>query len=144
MITLVVLGIPIPWAAPTFSRGRTYDIRQKDKEAITGALKEQIKPHFNFPLLTACKLDLFFEMPIPKYWSKKKRLAFDVEWEQKNNVWHYKKPDRSNLVKLYEDCLEKAGVLSNDSLIVKGDSQKYYSPTPRTIILIQPLEDLCP
>lgn len=128
----VILGIPVPWAAPKFSHCMAYDIRKKAKEEIIEelkALKSSISiAMIDFPI----HVDFCFEMPMPASWPKKKKLAV----MEGNRVWHSSKPDRSNMTKLYEDCLERAGIIKNDSLIVSGDSRKYYSDTPRVLIFI--------
>lgn len=47
-------------------------------------------------------------------------------------------PDRINLGKLYEDCLQQI-VIGNDSKIVDGRVAKFYGENPRTEIYIEPL-----
>lgn len=140
MISFVIPGKPVPWAAPTFSRHCTYDLKFKEKQSIVLSLKQKIMNSSSFPLCCPMRIDVYFEMPIPKSWSKKKLKLFQSNWEQGIRQWHEKKPDRTNCLKLIEDCLEKSGILSNDSIVVCGDTQKYYSPDPKTIIIIQPLE----
>jgi Holliday junction resolvase RusA-like endonuclease len=95
---------------------------------------------WSFPISCACRIEMYFEMPIPNYWTKKKRSQFEIDSKDDKKIWHIKKPDVTNMRKLYEDCLEKAGILSNDSVIVCGETQKYYSSTPRTIIIIKKME----
>lgn len=140
MISFVIPGKPIPWQAPVFSKDGAYDVKYKEKQSIVWQLKEKVMNSTHFPLSCALSVDVYFEMPIPKSWSKKKIKTFESNWMLGIKHWHEKKPDRTNCLKLIEDCLEKAGILSNDSVIVSGQTQKYYSLNPKTIIIIQPFQ----
>lgn len=137
MISFVIPGNPVPWAAPTFSRRGAYDIKSKKKESIVWMLKSKIKNSSHFPLSCPLEVDFYFEMPIPKSWSKKKKKVFEQNRMNGIKEWHDKKPDRTNCLKLIEDCLQSAGILSNDSVIVSGKTEKYYSPDPKTIVVIK-------
>lgn len=46
-------------------------------------------------------------------------------------------PDLSNLYQLYEDCLEKAGVIENDKLIAGHDGSRRYLDRERPRIEIE-------
>lgn len=80
----------------------------------------------------AVNCDLTFFMPIPKATSKKKRVLM-----QSGKVRPTTTPDRINLGKLLEDILQGV-VLKNDSVIVGGTVEKWYSEEPRSLIKITP------
>lgn len=126
-----VLGVPLSWRAPV-KKGRVWgDLRHEHKQQVTWQLLSQV----NHPPLTGplC-VDLVFYMPVPKSASKiKKRQMLQ------GMIFPIGKPDRTNLAKLMEDCLENAGILSNDSIIVDGREKKLYGEVPKTVIRIVPM-----
>ena len=126
-----VLGTPLSWLSPISSGKRFYDKRALHKKQVTWQLKSQVNhPPLSGPLL----VDLLFYMPIPKSSSKvKKRQMLN------GMILPIGKPDRTNLAKLMEDCLEHAGILSNDSIIVDGRAKKIYGDIPKTVIRIVPV-----
>lgn len=127
MIKLIIRGIPTPWAAPKVCRKMTYDIRATEKKHSRIQVKSQYKGEV---LQGPIRLEFFFEMPIPKGTSKKKTQEM-IE----RTVYHLKKPDVSNLCKLYEDVL-KCIVIADDSQVISISAVKYYALEPRTLITI--------
>lgn len=127
-------GIPTPWSAPRFTKKGIFSTHSKRQEQVIWQLKSQ----FNHETITApIRMNVTFYMPVPKSASKKMRL------QMLNGVVHHiKKPDRSNLLKFIEDCLERAHIISNDSIIVGGSTNKAYSLVPKTIILLDVLETM--
>lgn len=125
-------GIPIPWTAPRFTRKGIYSSHSTAQEQVIWQLKSQINHE---PITAPVRLNVTFYMPIPKSASKKLRLQM-----LNGIVHHIKKPDRSNLLKFIEDCLERAKIISNDSIIVAGSTNKAYSNVSKTIILLDVLE----
>ncbi len=128
MIIYEVYGKPEPWAAPKKSGNRFYSTKTIFKEQVIWQLKPQ-KNHETFrgPL----RVDINFFMPIPASTSgiRKKQMLAGL-------ILPICKPDRSNMLKFVEDCLEGAGVISNDSIIVSGETTKMYGIEPKTIIRI--------
>lgn len=121
---------PVPWASHKGFGKKSFNPRFKEKQAAQWALKTQ---HSQRPLFNrALRVDFFFEMPIPS--SMPKKLRKRIEAGEK--IWHTKKPDSTNLRKHIEDCFTGT-VWSDDSLVCSGETQKYYSFTPRTIIQVQ-------
>jgi Holliday junction resolvase RusA-like endonuclease len=131
---------PIAWAAPRLGKNTTYDIRAKDKQKIITELQSQFNKSDLFPFSGPLRVDFFFEMPIPNSFSKKRTNEILEDWRNDFKNWHSKKPDLTNMRKLYEDCLERAGIISNDSIIACGMTEKYYSPEPRILISIYPAD----
>jgi len=132
----LIPGNPVPWKAPSFSRKGTYDLKFKDKIAAVWHIKRQ---YSGKALSGAICVDFVFHMPIQASASKKQKELMAAGF-----IYHTKKCDRSNLVKMYEDILERAGVIHNDSQIVRGFSEKKYSLNPRIEITLTILEDLMP
>lgn len=120
---------PVPWTAHKGYGRNSFNPKFKEKEATQWYLKTQ---HNGRPLFNgALRVDLFFEMPCPKIMSKKIRTSIEAG----EKVWHIKRPDIDNLRKFTNDCFTWT-VWDDDSLIVCGESQKYYAMEPRTVIHI--------
>lgn len=133
MIIYEVYGIPLPWAVKV-SRGRLYNPRGLEKQQVVWQLKPQVN---HVALSSPVQLDVTFYMPIPKSTSaiRKKQMLNGM-------IWPICKPDRSNMLKFIEDCLQDAEILSNDSIIVDGSTRKIYGLTPKTLIKIVDLNKL--
>ncbi len=69
-------------------------------------------------------------MPIPEGTSKVRRLQM-----LNGKIHHIKRPDASNLVKMYEDCL-KGIIFDDDSQVVEFTARKIYSETPKVVIRV--------
>lgn len=127
-ITIVIEGNPIPWRAAVVTKKGTFSPRHKQKKQFCS----QIQSQYQGDLLTVPVIvDMFFFMPIPKSTSKK-----NTSLMINGDLRPAKTPDRTNLAKLYEDCLQGI-VIKNDSQIVGGMVGKFYSPHPRTVIYIE-------
>lgn len=124
-----ILGVPLPWKAPYVSSKGAYSDRTKMMHMSREILKLKYKgPFFEEAII----VDFEFNMPIPKRTSKKKRKEM-----LEGTIRPITTPDRSNLAKLYEDILQ--GVYyKNDSIIVGGKIEKWYSEIPCTKIRIYP------
>lgn len=125
--------IPVSWKAHQGSGRRSYNPRQKEQDKAKWALKAQhgSQSLIGYPV----RVDIFFEMPIPKHLTKKylERIA------RGEKIWHITRPDLDNLRKFASDTLIGT-VLTDDNAISCGETQKYYSQTPKTIFHIQRLE----
>ncbi len=143
---IVIPGDPIPKArARVFTRNKksmAYDPQDKQKTNVTNKIiyetnqalmspdPEIVKEAHNLAKAESFRVDWSFYMPIPKTFSKSKRMALVGE-----HVPHTCKPDVSNLIKFYEDCGNKI-IFRDDSQICKGSFEKVYSENPRTVINI--------
>lgn len=131
MIIYEVLGNPVPWAAPG-RKGKVYfNPKHKEKEQAVWQLKSQCN---HDPLSCPLHVDFYFYLPIPKSTS-----AIRKKCMLNGTIQPIGKPDRSNCLKFYEDCLQAAMIISNDSIIVAGKAQKQYGIIPKTTIIIIPL-----
>lgn len=128
MILLQIIGTPTAWAPARVCKTHTYSPRFKEMRDAILQIKQQ---WVGDPIKEAVVLDIDFYMPIPSSASKANKIAM-----AKGIVPHIKKPDRDNLQKFCSDVLERAGVLSNDSIIVDGRTAKKYGAHPKTIITL--------
>ncbi|WP_094366167.1 RusA family crossover junction endodeoxyribonuclease [Sutcliffiella cohnii] len=77
-------------------------------------------------------VEIWFKMPIPKSWSKKKQVAALGEY-------HIKKPDADNLVKGVFDALNKLA-WHDDNQVSKVTAIKLYGEVPGIDITVQELK----
>ncbi|NJL54142.1 RusA family crossover junction endodeoxyribonuclease [bacterium] len=120
--------------APTKGRNGFYSKHSVAKKQIAW----QLQPYFNHEQFKgAIWADITFYRPIPKGTSS-------IRKQQMLNglIWPIGKPDRTNLLKFIEDCLEEAGIVSNDSIIVDGPVRKLYGLHPKTIIKLESMDKL--
>jgi Holliday junction resolvase RusA-like endonuclease len=124
LVRYVLQGKPIPLQRARITKTRIngsymYDPQKYEKKGIAFALKTQ---HGNNPLYDgALHLMITFFMPISK----------------KQNGFHNKRPDLSNMIKFYEDVAQ--GILfSDDAKIAKITATKVYDKNPRVeFVLVQ-------
>ena len=126
MIILDIPFTPVPWAAPKFSRYRTYDPKEKDKRAARCCLASQYKGEI---LDEIVMLNFTFFFKPPKSATKKQRISMI------NGDSIPTRCDCTNLQKLYEDCL-KGIVIKDDRKVEKICSQKKYAEKEHTIIYV--------
>lgn len=138
MIILKLDGVPIPLARPRsfVKNGRVivYDSQKQEKSWVQWKLIEQKRTEM--AKAASFKVEMTFYLPV----------AQSLPTGQKNRLlWgfsnHNTKPDLSNLVKFYEDCLTGV-IFSDDALISNVSACKRYSSQPRTEIKIMPCEEI--
>lgn len=129
MIILEVFGKPINWVHHKGYGNRSYNPKHKEKEQV----RWQIAAQFNQkPLGCPIIAHFTFYMPIPIGTSsirKKEMLC--------GRIRHTKRPDRSNMLKFYEDCLTGI-VIEDDSQIWDGNTTKLFGEAPKVLIRIEP------
>jgi Holliday junction resolvase RusA-like endonuclease len=128
MIEIVINGVPLPWKAPYVGSKGAYSPRYHEVQIFRKIIQDQYHGEI---IDVAINCDLVFYMPIPKSVSKKKRQLM-----LSGSIRPEVTPDRTNMAKLYEDCLQGI-VIKNDAKIVDGRISKYYSEVPRTVIVIE-------
>ena len=132
MIEFVLSGCPVPWAAARIGRRGAVDPRAQEKLNITWMLKLQAqKKLVHWPLKGPIKLTCIFYMQIAHTGRIRKKLPIKAELDH-----HTKKPDLTNMCKLYEDMLQRAGILANDSQVVESHLYKFYGEKPSTVIQV--------
>ena len=82
------------------------------------------------PLDEPVEIDMEISIAIPKSASKKRQRQMEA-----GLIWPTTRPDMSNVVKAVEDALNGVAY-RDDSLIVRGVTEKKYSWTPRVEITI--------
>ncbi len=110
---------------------RTYDPSSKDKSDFLALCFNQIPKKLGLMIENwegSLRLDLKFIMPIPKSYSKKKKLSL-------LNADHLKKPDIDNMIKFVMDALNKI-FWKDDSQVSCLYATKIYGSKPRTEITI--------
>ena len=80
---------------------------------------------------TPCNYIVNAYFPIPKYFSKVDTLLAELGLYHKITI-----PDWDNIGKTYSDMIQK-WILCNDSLIIRGEVNKFYSLKPRVEIIIK-------
>lgn len=135
MIRFEIPGCPVPWATSRIGKYGAVDPKAKDKINITWMIKLQSnRMLIKWPLQGAVRLHLVFYMQI----SHTKRIKKGMQKDPKLDH-HTCKPDNTNLCKLYEDMLQRAGIIKNDSQVVETHIYKFYGEKPKTIIKIDNL-----
>lgn len=131
---IIIPGAPVAQARMRhFRRGGftgVFDPNGADKKRIRAILSKVDPMQFENP-----KISFVFYMPTPKQVPKKLLDAYCSERKK-----HKKKPDVDNLVKLYLDCLDEI-FFAGDQRVTLGPCLKVYSPTPRTVILIDEMTE---
>jgi Holliday junction resolvase RusA-like endonuclease len=131
-IIITVQGDPVPKGRPRFTKqGHTYTpaktksyeglVKDAGMKAMEGAK----------PLEGPLSVKLIVCLPIPKSWSKKKRLE-----AERGELLPIGRPDIDNFIKAALDGLN-AIAYADDSQVVKIRATKRYSATPRMIILVE-------
>jgi Holliday junction resolvase RusA-like endonuclease len=123
-VRFFIQGTPKPQARPRFARrGKfvsTYSVKNEWKEVVKKKVKYLNDPGF----CTAIEVNLYFWFHRPKSHYGTGKNADKLK--ENAPKWHTKKPDKDNLEKAVTDALVDAGLLSDDSIIVRGMTSKSY------------------
>ncbi len=130
MIQIEVFGKPFPYAAPKLGRGHAYDPKAKEKEELRWQIRGQYRDE---PLPGPIHLDITFFRAIPLNISRTRRLQM-----LNGRIVPISRPDTSNLIKSYEDCL-KGIVIIDDSQCCDVSARQRYSEKPGALIRVMPL-----
>ena len=132
-ILIDIPGKPIPFKAPQVYQSRTFNPRHAEKDQVQDIIRKQ----YGDALLDApLNVRFTFFVQIPVSFSKKK-----VEAALSGEIFPVTRPDASNMVKFYEDCLIGT-VIEDDSLIVVLCAYKLYAVKPSTVIQIEIVKNL--
>lgn len=130
-IKIVFDIIPEPTPRPRAGFGGRFYV--KNSRTNNEFCKLMVKDHkelYHF-ISTPCEMTVRNYFPIPTNFSKVDTLLAEL-----GMISMIKKPDWDNLGKTYSDMIQQ-WILSNDSLITKGTSEKYYSLKPRVEIILK-------
>ncbi len=123
-------GKPVPLNRPRFGKGgRVYDTQREIKQKVISYINLH-KP--KEPIKGPVMVWWVFDFAMPKGWSTKKKKEMDGKP-------HTSRPDVSNLIKFYEDCMNGI-IYVDDSQIFSGSFTKRYGYDAKTLISIEPLK----
>lgn len=124
---------PVAMGRPRFAAGKRTYLPKKTKDGVDFVRAFLLgAPRFEGPVA----LDIVFVMKRPKSMMGKKYRA--------DRIFHAKRPDIDNLIKLVADALQPR-VLKDDAQIVMLNASKWYSSKdedPHTKISIRSIEQL--
>ena len=119
-----IKGKPKPQARPRFARrGKfvsTYSVKNEWKEGCKYQILNLKEPSF----CTAIEVNLYFMFHRPN--SHYRSGKFSHMLRDDAPKWHTKKPDKDNLEKAVTDSMVDAGLIEDDSIIVRGMTSKSY------------------
>lgn len=134
-VNIELAGEPIAWARTRISKSGVLfnPTKQRNTAAafkIVAMAAMQGRPPFDCPVAVS----FFAYFPVPASWSGKKQKAALA-----GNIWPTRRPDLSNLVKLFEDACNGI-VFRDDALIVSYLwLKKAYGPSPHISVTVQPI-----
>lgn len=108
--------------------GRPFIYDSKKLSAARNTLRTALLPHRPEEPLQGCvRIDVewVFATPDKKKWGK----------------WKTTRPDRSNLMKMFEDEMTRAGFWRDDAQLVSGNVDKYWDKEGRIVVCIEELEE---
>ena len=131
---MILLSIDCPkiwsWKSHSGYGRNSWNPLYKEREYVRHQIQSQYKGDI---LSCPVRIDYLYLFQVPSSKSmKKQKLMID------NQVKHIVRPDLSNCVKFYEDCLKEI-VIKDDSLVVQTFSEKKYSSKCQVIIKIYPI-----
>jgi Holliday junction resolvase RusA-like endonuclease len=135
MLMFGVEGIPVPKGRPRFARKGNFVSTYTDKKTLDwekivkqAACKAMGSSE---PLESPVSVFMYFRLPIPQSWSKKRQDR------ALNGLEHpVKKPDWDNLGKAVSDAMNGV-VFQDDAQVISAHIKKAYSSDPGVDILIR-------
>ena len=132
-VLFTIYGKPIPLKRHRHTTHCTYNPQKQEQETIRILMQTYLNQYTSFsgepftgPLHATFKF--YFKLP------KTKKLR------EKKGLFHHQKPDLSNLIKTYEDCMNNI-LFKDDAQISKIDAIKCYThEKERTEITITQIE----
>lgn len=134
---IIIDGPPVAQTRMKYSArngiGRIYDPKEKEKRLIKAQIAIR---NIDRPVLENPRVSFVFHMPIPKTLPKRMWGLY------KSGLFkHKKKPDVDNFIKLYLDCMD--GIcFDGDQKVTLGPCVKLYHPHPKTIIIINSVDEV--
>ena len=128
----IILDIlPEPTPRPRFtSFGHFYVKNAHTNNTFVKHMVQSDKDLYHY-ITTPCHFIVKNYFPIPKAFSRVNTILAEL-----GCIEMIGRPDWDNLGKTYSDMIQK-WILSDDALIIHGESYKYYSLKPRVEILIE-------
>jgi Holliday junction resolvase RusA-like endonuclease len=135
-ITIQIKDTPLPKGRARFgAHGNVYTpaSTRAYEQSIGWTAKHSMRGQQ--PFIGPVKIDILFELPVPKSWLKPRR-GLAVQHQQ----YAISKPDIDNLVKAVLDGINKV-VVNDDCQIVQLIAKKIFSAIPCITITATPLAD---
>ena len=112
---------------------KTFTFYVKDAKNFKQVFDEFKEEHSEMECVisTPCIIETKSYIETPKGMSLEEKMAAELEL-----IHHVNAPDYDNLAKTYTDMVQKT-LVSNDSIIFRGISEKYYSILPRIEVTIK-------
>lgn len=133
-------GSPKPKGRPRATKDRKGNVRvftpSKTREAEQTLAARAMPFRPPTPIEGPVHLDVIFVLPIPASYPKWKKEAAEAGY-----LFHTKKPDRDNLLKLLKDALNEVFWL-DDGQVCIGTEQKVYGAEPRTWVRVVELQQM--
>lgn len=121
--------VPAGWSAPCVTKRGVFSKNTKHIKALRASLAALGVAKVSGPV----EIQVIFQMPIPKSMSKKNTSICA-------GLFQARKPDLSNMVKLFEDALKDV-VIEDDARVCCMTSCKMYHPCPGVKFRVFPVED---
>ena len=114
---------PVAASRPRVTRTHTYiPAKQKNyQKAIAKFYAQSIKEAFDIPV----SVKMCFIMPRPQNHFRTGKYK-DLLKDPNSTIWHSKKPDIDNLVKLYIDGLTDGGAWHDDGIVSRITAEKMW------------------
>jgi len=122
---------PVAQGRPRFVKGRAYDPPKSKAYKELVALTS--RRYFPEPLKGALKVRFVFSIPMPKSWSKGKKIDSD-------RTLHSSRPDIDNLCKAILDGLNGVA-FEDDGQVVCLQAWKFWSSEPKIEIEVWTYDD---
>lgn len=117
---LFIEGVPKPKQRPRWSGKFMYSPKTEWEKMLVNYFESCDEYYY-----TALKVSMTFYMPRPKKHYRTGKYS-DV-LKDDSPVLHTNKPDRDNLEKAVLDCMTKAGLLKDDSIVCDGFIKKIWA-----------------
>ena len=118
-LAVTINGAPKGWALRTTRRGRNYTPEAQRDWGATATEILRLAWGGRPPLTGPCALDVFAVMPRPKRLCRKR--------DDPGRAACVAKPDCTNVQKLVEDAITRAGVWTDDAIVVETACRKVYA-----------------
>lgn len=124
-------GVPAPQGSKSVSKktGRMFEANKRTMPWRKMMIESFTAKGLETPLDEPLEVHAVFNMPKPK--------------RPKFRLWPATKPDYDKLARNMNDALTLAGIIQDDSRIVKAFNEKRYAPTPEQVGVLVQIYRLC-
>lgn len=131
-VTYIFYMVPKPSQRPRLNP-KTFTFYVKDAKNFKDVFDEFKREHsaMDCVISTPCTIHTKCYIETPKGMNLREVMAAELEL-----IHHINAPDYDNLAKTYTDMVQKT-LISNDSIIFSGTSEKFYSILPRIEVTIK-------